>query len=251
MESRNAVCVGGNKYCHSRHMDNAAVNDELGVYLTLVLTDGLKILLKIIVYHKDNLVNCGDNALEEVDVPLFKCLTENGVVGVVAGLLNDVEGFLEGETFLEHKYSDKLRDSHGGVGIIELDSVALGEMREILAVLCLVAADNILDRSGYEEILLLKSQSSALVGVVVGIENIVNSVSHNFAFGSADVVLIVKFPKIKALYALSLPETEGVYSLSFKSDDRGIVGNSLNGLICKLYDNCVIVGSYAPSIAVI
>ena len=251
VELCNAVGVCGSEDSHSCHVDNAAVNNELGVYLLLGLTDRLKVLFEVVVYHENDLINCGDNALEQVDVPLFQSLAHNGVVGVVAGLLNDIECFLEGKTFLEHEYSDELSNGNCGVSIVELKSVALCKVGEILAVLCLVASDNVLNGSGYEEILLLKSQSSALFGVIVGVKNIVYGISHDIALGSAHVILVIKLPEIKALNALSLPETESIYSLSVVADDRCIVRNSLYGLICKFNYNSVLVASYAPCVAVI
>ena len=137
------------------------------------------------------------------------------------------------------------------MSIVELKSVALCKVGEILAVLCLVASDNVLNGSGYEEILLLKSQSSALFGVIVGVKNIVYGISHDVALGSTHVILVIELPEIKALDALSLPETESIYSLSVVADDRCIVRNSLYGLICKFNYNSVLVASYAPCVAVI
>ena len=43
------------------------------------------------------------------------------------------------------------------MGIVKLNSVLLGKVAEVCAVLCLVAAHDVLKRSRAEEILLLKS----------------------------------------------------------------------------------------------
>ena len=97
--------------------------------------------------------------------PLFQCLGQNGVVGVGAGLGNDLHSFLKLNAPLPQQ-PDQLRDDHAGVSVVDLDGGVVGQIVVIAApggALC----QNELGTGRNHEVLLIHPQTAAcLIGVV-------------------------------------------------------------------------------------
>ena len=67
------------------------------------------------------------------------------MVCIIECLLCDSECIGKSHTLIEHKDPDKLGDSNSGVSIIELNSIKLCKLAEIIAVSFLIGADDILN----------------------------------------------------------------------------------------------------------
>ena len=247
MELCYAVYIGAGICSESCHMNNVAVdNAHLSL---LVLGNALsgELFLALVGDERDDVVDYGDNLVHQVCRPLLESLAENGVVGVGAGLSRDFESLVKGHA-LDLEKSYELGNAGYGVSIVELDSVLFCEEAEIIAVLSLVAADNILQRSGAEEVLLLESEHLALVLVVVGIENLGDILGVVLLLDSEVVLGVVERGEVEVVDSLSLPQTEGVDVVGLAADYSHIVGNCLYGLILERYGDGLVLLADAPRI---
>ena len=145
-------------------MHGAVLQDVHGVFL--VARDALLVQLaaQVLVEHDDDMEDARDGALHKVLAPLFQRLGQDGMVGVGEDLLADVKRCVKGQALAVGQQADELRDGDDRVGVIELDGVHLGKVREVVAIGLLVLADDILQRSRAEEVLLLEAQDLAFVG---------------------------------------------------------------------------------------
>jgi len=97
--------------------------------------------------------------------PLFQRFGQNGVVGVGAGLGNDLHGLLKLDAALAQQ-TDELRDDHAGVGVVDLDSGVVCQIMEVAAPGGALG-QNELRTGGDHQILLVHPQTAAgLVGIV-------------------------------------------------------------------------------------
>ena len=149
-----AVDIGAGIGGKTRHVDGVAVDDaHVSAH---VVGDALceQLFLALVGDQADDVVDLGDDLIHQGSLPFFKRFAEDGVVGVGAGLAGDLKRLVKAHA-LVHQQTDQLGNAGYGMGIVELDSVFLCKVAEIVAVLCLVAAHDVLQRSGAEEILLL------------------------------------------------------------------------------------------------
>ena len=113
-------------------MNALAVDDEhivhlcLGCFALLDLSDRLcitscgQLTYQTVVDLYDDLINIRNDALHQVDAPLFKSLLHNGVVRVCKCLTSNAQRPVK-VAALVCQQSDKLRNRNGGMGIVELD----------------------------------------------------------------------------------------------------------------------------------
>jgi len=94
-----------------------------------------------------------EEALEEGDGPAFEGFGEEGVVGVAEGGDGLSPGEVPGDALFVDEDAHELGDGDGGVGVVELDGVFVGEAGEVEVGL-FVAADDVVDGAGDEEVLL-------------------------------------------------------------------------------------------------
>ena len=154
VDPRNAVDIGRYIHRESCHMDLTVADDAHRVDVVLFNALVLEIVPLTLVDALDDGVNLGDDHLHQTGIPLLQRLSHNGVVGVVEGLLRDIERLIKVDAlFLEQTY--QLGDGYDRMGIVELDGGHLREMREVGVIFLLISADDILQRSGGEEVLLL------------------------------------------------------------------------------------------------
>ena len=154
MELGYAVDIGAGIGRKTRHVDDVAVDNAHLRLLVLGNAHSGKLLLTLVGDESDDVVNYGDNLVHEVSGPLLERFAENSVVGVGAGLSRDLKRLVEVHA-LDLEQANELGNAGYGMRIVELNGVLLREEAEIAAVLSLVAADDVLQGSGAEEILLL------------------------------------------------------------------------------------------------
>ena len=80
----------------------------------------------------DNGHQLGHHGIQIGAGPLFQRFGQNGVVGVGAGLGDDLYGFLKFDALFAQQ-PDQLRDDHAGVGVVDLDGGIVGKVVIIAA----------------------------------------------------------------------------------------------------------------------
>ena len=100
--------------------------------------------------------------------PLLKCFCENGVVGVCAGLAYNFNCFIHGEAF-ELEQTNKFRNHHGRMGVVDLDCNMLVEVVQIKALVLHLLQDQ-LCTAAYHEVLLIDTQLTACIIRVIRVE---------------------------------------------------------------------------------
>ena len=134
------------------------------------------------------------------------------------------------------------------MGIIKLNCVFSCKEAEITAVLCLIAANNILKRSRAEEILLLQAKYFALIFVVVRIKNLSNVFCVVLLLNSLVIFCIIESRKVKIFKSLCLPQTKGVDVLGLAADNSHVVGDCPYGLILERNGNSLVLLAQTPGI---
>ncbi len=107
-------------------------------------------------------------ALEEAYRPDFESLGKKCVVGVPHHLHRDVPCGVRSQTLLVHQDAQQFRNGYCGVRVIELDGDKAWKISQI-ARLLQEAPDDVCQRTGDEEVLLLESQLLPGLKVVVRI----------------------------------------------------------------------------------
>ena len=195
--------------------------DELGIEACFV-----HLCTELVVDAFDDLENSGEEETENGDIPLFECLCHDRVVSISECSLNDLPCLCPLDAVLVDQKSHELRDSYDRVCVIELDRVVLGEIVEIVAVILLISVDDVLQRSGNEEVLLSYTENLSVVRSVVRIENspdVLNAVSLDDCVVES---LRIEEVEVELLSGFSLPESQEVNVLCAVTSDREVAGNS-------------------------
>ncbi len=129
--------------------------------------------------------------LDHVHRPGFERLGQQGVVGVAEGALGEPPRGLEAHPVVVHEQAHQLRHRHRRMGVVELDRHLLGEAGEVVVV-AQVAVQDVLQRGGNEEVLLLQPQFLAVLALVVGVENLRESLGKGLAAHRLNVVALVE-----------------------------------------------------------
>jgi hypothetical protein len=124
----------------------------------------------------------------------------------------------------------KLDDGQGRVGVVELDGNLLGELLPGTLGL-LEAANDVVQRGGDPEVLLLQAQLLAPLKVVVGVEHGADGLGALLVSNGAFVVAAVELLEVKlSARRLAGPQAEVVGGGGVVAGDGHIVGHGLNGL---------------------
>ncbi len=168
--------------------------------------------------------------LEEADGPLLERLREHRVVGVPKGLGNDGPSFVPLETLEVNEDALQLDNRQRRVGIVELDGDLLGEFLP-RAFRLLEATDDVVERGGDPEILLLEAQLLAAVEVVVGVEDGADGLGSLLVRHGALVLAAVELLEIEfAARGLARPQPQVVGRRSPVTRNRHIVGDGCDRL---------------------
>ena len=155
------------------------------------------------------------------------------MVGVGDGGGDDTPGLIPAQTVFVHHYAHELGDDEGGVSVVYLDNVVLGEGADI-AVALHVLSDDALCGRGHEEILLLQAQGLALDVVVGGIEHLGDDLGHGALLKALDVLALGEQVHIQGCGAAGVPEAQDVYLVSAVAGDEHIARHRGDGLIADV-----------------
>ena len=156
------------------------------------------------------------------------------MVGVRAGLRGDLPCLVPCQVLLVHEYPHELGYGHGGVGIIHLNGDLLVELSYIAAVSILVLLYKSLQSSGYEEVLLLKSQLLACVVVVVRVEHLNEVLSEVLLLNCPSVIALVESVEREYIDGLRVPDAKSVDHVVAVAHYRHIIGNRSYRLVTVL-----------------
>ena len=111
--------------------------------------------------------------------------------------------------------------------IIHLDGCFFRELLPVIVSISLESSENILERTGDKEILLLQSQLFSHIQCIIWIKNLRKSLSINLFSYCFCIISGVKFLERESVWACCRPKSESVYCLSAISDDRSIISDAV------------------------
>ena len=145
-----------------RHVvDLADIAGELLVHL----------LAETPVYLADDGVDPWHHRFDEIVVPLFERLGEDGVVRIRYRRSYDLPGAVPLVAVVIHEYAHQLGNGQSGVRIVDVDDRLVVEIVQ-RAVESELVPDYVLAGSGHHEVLLLETQLLSFLDVVGGVEDL-------------------------------------------------------------------------------
>ena len=231
-------------------MHHAVLHQFHAVCLRLVHALLVHLGHKLLFDAQNDIIDCRQQLLHQIAVPLFQCLRHNGVVGVVEDLSCHAECLVEGiAVFRQHQLAHQFRHGDDRMGVVQLDGKLVCQVVQ-RAVNCLVLFQNVLERCGAEEILLFQPQLFAFPGVVVRIENTGDILCIDGLSGSLQVLLLIEQVEVECMHRLCLPEAEIADVPGLAADHRHIIRHGTNGLSLEFHQNSILVPAHRPGIAV-
>ena len=161
MKIRNSVDTVSIMDVHMSHVYTILVIDNMD---SRIFISSLNSCIQITDDRND--LRC--NLLQIINRPFFQCFCEDGVIGICAGLLYDLNRLIEVDLFLNKK-TDQLRNNHRRMCIIDLDRHMLMKLSEIIS-LFFTLADDILCCIGNHKILLINTEQISCLVAVIRIE---------------------------------------------------------------------------------
>ena len=183
-----------------RHLDVAVVQRGHTAHLVAVHMALVHGFAEAAVDLLHDLIDARQAEFEELFVPAFERFRHNGVVGVRGRPGDDVPGRFPGiAAFVQH-HAHHLGDGEHRMRVVQMDGYAIRQVVE-RAVLKQVAADNVLDRCGHQEILLRQAQALALQVIVLRIEHLCDDLRHGVLLHCAQVVAAVEAGHVEGFAA--------------------------------------------------
>ena len=171
----------------------------------------------------DDLHVARQHVLEQVDGPAFQRLRQQRVVGVADRAPGDVPGLVPVEAVVVDENAHELRHGDGRVRVVELDRHLLCQ-RMHLAILLHVAADDVLQRGGGEEILLPEPKLLPGGGRVGGIEHAGDDLRLVALGKGCRVVAAVEGIEADRVHGACRPQPQRIDPLAAPADDRRVTG---------------------------
>ncbi len=157
----------------------------------------------------DDLEVARQDGAEQIDRPLLERLGHHRVIRVAEARLGQLPRLLPLDQLDVDEQSHQLGDRDRRVRVVELDRDLVGEHVERVVRL-LVAPDDVLERRGDEEVLLLEPQLLARHAVVVRVEHLRDRLGRVLRANGRDVVALVELAEVELPRRARRPEPEGV-----------------------------------------
>ena len=170
----------------------------------------------------------GQDAAHEVHRPAFQRFGQQGVVGVVETGAGDLEGVVERLSVVVDQEADQFREGDGRVGVVELDGDGPGQPRDV-AMVCEEPAQDVGERGGGEEVLLLEPELPALLGGVVGVEYAADGLGQDRGGGGRHPVAPVEGLQVEFPNRPGGPEAQRVGPAPAPAGNRRVVGDGQHG----------------------
>ena len=168
-------------------------------------------------------------ALEQRQRPALQRLGQQCVVGVAEGGACDLPRFVEREFVVVDQQPHELGDRHRGMRVVELDRGLVGQRADVAEILD-VAADDVLDRRGREEILLAQAEFLAGGGGVVGVEDARERLGTQLVGERAGEIAGVEAVELDRIERAGSPQPERVDVLAAPADHGRVDGCGLDCL---------------------
>ena len=226
------------KVCHL----NLSVIDDCHLF-DLLIVSRIFILYfddKTTVNLFDDLIYTWKKSGKQLDRPFLKSLSHNGMVGVSNTFGSYSPGIVPAKTFLIHKKTHKLCNSHSRMSIVHLEYDFLVELLNII--MCfLIFLDCSLNTCRYEEVLLFQTKLFTGHFIVVRIKNVYDILCEVLLLNGFLVITFVKGIKSKFFDSSCIPDTKCIYYIVLVSNDWHIVWDSLYCLV-SFMDEFVLTG---------
>jgi hypothetical protein len=112
--------------------------------------------------------------------------------------------------------------------VCSLERDAVGELREVIAVLRGVFTDDVLEARGHEEVLLAQAEDLTGAGVVVGVKYAGDVLGDLARLDGVEIAAFVEELEVEFLRRVGLPETKRVDVIHAVTDDGRIERDSLD-----------------------
>ena len=175
---------------HPHHLGMPLLDEgEFADHLHVAGPHGLHLEEEELVDLKNDLQVPWKNLLKQSDTPLLQGLWQKGVIRVGKGPGHDLPSLPPRESVHVVEQALKLDHGDGRVGVVELDGDFIREIVPVV-VAPTEASDDILERAGYEEILLDQAEFLAAFGLIIRVEDLGNGlagvlVTHCFVVAAA------------------------------------------------------------------
>ena len=143
--------------CHTEvcHLDPAVADDaHAGDFFIIVAGGDIHFIAEAAVDFTDDLIDTGQLGAEEILIPAFQRFRHNGVIGISHDLRGQLPRLVPVKAALVHEQAHEFGDGEGGMSVVNVNGVELGEVFHRTAVSAQVALHDVLHRSGHEEVLL-------------------------------------------------------------------------------------------------
>ena len=236
------------RHVHLGHLGIPRIRPQNAPSRLHFMTACLHFLAEADINLPDDLHQLRANRGKQRQIPLFQCFLHHRMVGVGKGFPSNIEGGFEVHTILTQQ-ANQLRNRHHGMGIVQLRCMFLGKESVIAAVPRLVAAQQILQRSRHQHILLLHPQLLAFLLRIIGVQELGNVLCLVLVAGRLGILLLIEQRKINFVKALALPQAQGTDVLCAIADDGHIIRHSqhIAGLHFHRYGK--VVPANAPRIS--
>ena len=128
------------------------------------------------------------------------------MVSICTGLSRYIPCLIPFQTFLIHQDSHKLCDSHGRVGIVQLEGCLLIELTDI-GMFLLIFCDRFLNTCRYEEILLFQTKLFTCHMVVIRVQHLYQVTCQVLLLNSLLILTLVKTVKLEGIDCLCIPDS--------------------------------------------
>ncbi len=218
------------------HADLAVCNDGHPVELALVVAVvGAQLLHQAAVDLLGDGVDAGHLLFVELYAPALEGLAHHGVVGVRQGAAGDVPGLVPAVVVLVEQKAHQFGHAQGRMGVVDVDGDLVGQIVQG-AVLFLMLAQDSLQGSRAQQVLLLQAQPLALDVVVCRVQDLGDGLSHGVLLQRADVVASGEGGHVEALGELGAPEHELVDRLGAVAGNIKVVGHGHHSGVAMLGD---------------
>ena len=170
----------------------------------------------------------GQHAGHHLDWPLLQRLGHHGVVGVVQALRGQLPCLVPRHVHHINQQAHELRHSNGRVGVVHLHCHLLWQFRPLVVGTLDELAQQILQRSTHEEVLLPQAELPALVACVVRVEDGRQVLCLSTRLHGIGEVRRTVLVQIELLGGASTPQSEIVSVVSVEARNGIVVCHGLD-----------------------
>ena len=179
---------------------------------------------------KDELEVARQDPLKQGHTPSFECLRQQRVIRVTERPRDDRPGLLPRQTVFVDQDAQQLHDGDGRMRVVELDGNLVREVVPGICRLFSVAADDVPERTGDEEILLHQTQLPSVLRLVVWIQNLGDGFPHRLLPDRFDITTLIEGREVELLGGLGRPEAEEIHGRGAVPGNGNVVGHPEQGL---------------------